>query len=378
MIASSKLLDIEGTKDFKQIQEVVYRTMKLTGGAIVLLPIVKKGNVSFQKVKVLESHHLKNKDGKEDTSNLTGGIEEDANGEISKYHILKQHPNSSVNGVEEEWVIIPAKSDIKHNVLHYYKQERAGQKKGIPYLSAVLDTLRKLTDFSEAELDAAILNARYAGFIFNDNPPQLGGMDEEEDTKEKEPMQLKKGNLIQLPQGWKVDFANPSRPNANYATFAEAQLKELCVGLNLSYEMFLKHFRASYSASRGAVVEGKKYFKSERHDLASSVCQPIFENIILQLVIDKTLYLPGFLTDPMTRMAWLGSVWVGDAQEELDKLKAGKGSKLLIEEGLSTRDREAKEINGTNYNRNVAIAEDETSKLELSKIPYIGVVNENN
>lgn len=372
MLAKSKHLDIMGQRDFKQLQEVAYRTMKVTGGTVVLFPVIEKDTNFKMKIKLLEAQHLCNKDDKLDSEKLAGGVELDRYGCVSKLHILKNHPDGYTTN--RKWAVVPVSNGYRHNALHIYEQKRAGQRRGVPYISAVLDVFRKLNDYSEAELDAALLNARFAGFVWNENPPAFDP-NEEEETEQKA-MDIKKGNLIQLEQGWKVSFADPSRPNANFGGYLEAEIKILCMGLNIPFELFMKHFTASYSASRGAIIEGKKYFYSQRHDLATMFCQPVFENIILQLVLDGTLNLPGFLTDPLARLAWLSSEWVGDAQEELDPLKAVKASVLKIENALSTGDREAKEMNGSDFNTNVAVGKEETRKLENSGILYKGQNNQ--
>lgn len=366
MVANSTYLDIMGLHDFKQLQEIAHRTMKMTGGTLVLFPTVENDANFKLKIKLLEAQHLANKDNKADTELIAGGIELDTYGAVSKYHILKNHPNGYVG--KKEWVTIPRKSGLKYNVLHLYEQKRAGQRRGIPYIASVLDIFRKINDYSEAELDAAILNARFAGFVFNENPPMV----EDDETTTPEPMTIKKGNLIQLQQGWKIHFADPARPNVNFTTFLEGQIKMMCIGLHIPYELFMKHFEASYSASRGAIIEGKKYFYSQRYDLATMFCQPVFENVMLQFVLDGTLDLAGFLTDPLARLAWLGTEWVGDVQEELDPLKAVNAAEARVKSGFSTRDREAKQINGTDFGRNIETANDETTKLEKSGLPYIG------
>lgn len=365
MLAGSTHLDIMGLRNFKQLQEIAYRTAKMTGGAIALYPKVKTDKNFKLKIKLLEAQHLCNKDNMQDTERLAGGVKVDGFGAVSHYHILKNHPNGY--GKKQEWVVIPTKSGLKHNVVHLYEQKRAGQRRGVPYISAVLDVFRKLNDYSEAELDSALLNARFAGFVWNDTPPppEMDELDEEADAPMPS-MDIKKGNLIQLEQGWKVDFADPSRPNANFGGFMEAQIKMMCIGLNIPFELFMKHFTASYSASRGAIIEGKKYFYSQRHDLASIFCQPTYENVILELVLDGKIQLQGFLTDPLARLAWLGTEWIGDAQEELDPLKAVNASAKRMELGLSTGDREAKEMNGSSFKRNVDVATEETKLLEKS------------
>lgn len=58
---------------------------------------------------------------------------------------------------------------------------------------------------------------------------------------------------------------------------------------------------------------------------------------------------PGFFDDPAIRQAWSGADWYGDAQGQLDPLKEANAAKVRVEEGFSTREREAAELTGMKY-----------------------------
>ena len=60
---------------------------------------------------------------------------------------------------------------------------------------------------------------------------------------------------------------------------------------------------------------------------------------------------PGFFDDPAIRAAWCGAEWFGDAQGQLDPKKEAEAAKIRVDEGFSTREREAAELTGMKYDQ---------------------------
>ena len=63
----------------------------------------------------------------------------------------------------------------------------------------------------------------------------------------------------------------------------------------------------------------------------------------------QLLLAPGFFSDPSIKKAWCGADWAGDTQGQLDPTKEAQAAKLRVEEGFSTRDREAAELTGMSF-----------------------------
>ncbi len=54
--------------------------------------------------------------------------------------------------------------------------------------------------------------------------------------------------------------------------------------MELPSELLLKNYDASYSASRGAVLEAEKYFKTVRNKFRRNFWEPIYENFMEEVV----------------------------------------------------------------------------------------------
>jgi capsid protein len=88
--------------------------------------------------------------------------------------------------------------------------------------------------------------------------------------------------------------------------FVMAIYRQVGVQLELPFEILIKHFQSSYSASRGAILEAWKFFRGRRTWLDTHFCTPVYEAVISEAVARGWLEAPGFFDDPFLRQAYLG------------------------------------------------------------------------
>jgi len=95
-------------------------------------------------------------------------------------------------------------------------------------------------------------------------------------------------------------------------------------------------------------------FKMYLSWLATDFCQPIFEEWMSEAVAKGRISAPGFFSDPMIRKAYCGAEWNGPAQGLLNPVQEVEAAEKRVVNGFSTRDREAMEMNGSDFYRNAA------------------------
>ncbi len=185
-----------------------------------------------------------------------------------------------------EWVRVPAYGAAtgRRNVIHVMNRERIDQRRGVPFLAPVIEALKQLGRYTDAELVAAVVGGLFAVFVEREdgtedmegavgtNVPDEDRVDDEDETS----IELAPGAVIDLQPGEKAHAEQPGRPNANFAAFVEAICRQIGAALEIPYELLLKHFTASYSASRGALEEAWKMFRMYRTWLATDFCQVIY------------------------------------------------------------------------------------------------------
>ena len=105
----------------------------------------------------------------------------------------------------------------------------------------------------------------------------------------------------------------------------------------MPYELLIKHFTASYSASRAALLEAWKMFRMKRVWIASNFCQPIYEEWLTEAILKGRIgSLKDSLMIPAIKQAWCGVEWVGPSQGQIDPVKEANAAAIRVEQGFST------------------------------------------
>lgn len=371
--AESKLCDSTRANNFYEIQQVACMSWLMNGDACVLLEYDKKKTSFFPyglRVHLIESDRISSPNTNGTNVNLYAtnpdngnrifsGVEVDENGRVVAYHICSTYPNSNLKA-EKKWKRVEAfgkKTGIQ-NVLMIYETERAEQYRGVPYLAPVIESLKQLTRYSEAEMMAAVINGFFTVFITSENGTSemgfTGVVDEEEAaTNDNVSYELGAGMVNMLNPGEKIEIADAKRPSSNFDAFVTSLAKYVGAALEIPVELLMKNFNSSYSASRAALLEAWKAFRMKRNWLAADFCQPVYEIFLTEAVASGRLNAPGFFLDPLIRKAYCGAQWNGPAQGMLDPVKEVTAAEKRINIGISTRQRETVEMNGGDFEDNV-------------------------
>lgn len=361
LATETREIDAERALPFSLLQGLVFLKVLEDGDVLVNLPrFARPGSPYSLKLQAIEAARICNPDNKPATATLVGGVEKDRYGAPLAYHIINQHPGSALRYRSGEnkptWTRLPAFSPTGAPLaLHLFDKTRPGQTRGAPYLAPVVELIKQLGRYTDAEVMAAVVSGMLTVFVTNETGnPALGPAPNQSNstgdpTKQVDTTgtELGYGSVIGLMPGEKVETVNPGRPNPAFDPFVEAISKQIAMALELPKEVLFKSFMASYSASRAALEEAWDYFQRRRHWLVTVFCQPVYEAIITEAVIRGRLQAPGFLSNPMIRKAWLETTWTGDAPSQLDPLKEINAAARRVELTISTLDEESRRLTGT-------------------------------
>lgn len=360
--ADSDSCDIERLDNFCELQQLVFLNWLLSGDVIALLPTTTRKNIPYDlRIQLIESDRLCTPYEHLNDTKYSGGIEIDSNGEIVAYHILNTHPLSRYTEGMPKWVRVEAfgKETGRRNVIHIMNRERIGQRRGVPILAPVIESLKQMGRYMDAELVAAVVSGMFAVFIQkSDNSgggSPIGAVVDESEQVSTNPNDVEIGNgtIIDLEEGESANAVSPGRPNANFEGFVTAISRQIGAALEIPYEVLLKNFTSSYSASRGALLEFWKSIRMYRNWLAKDFCQPIYEEWLTEAVAKGRVNAPGFFNDYAIRKAYSGAEWHGQAQGLLNPVQEVQAAQMRVENGFSTRAREAQEMTGSDFYKNV-------------------------
>lgn len=297
------------------------------------------------------------------------GVEVDAGGMIQAYHICNRYPFELGNGEKTQWKRVSAygKETGLPNVLHVMDSERPGQYRGVSYLAQIIEPLLQLRRYTESELTAAIVESFFTAFVKTENPDEnpfneVGG-DVDEVSKSPDEYEMGPAQINFMKQNEDIVFADPKRPNNGFDVFTRAICTQIGAALEIPGDLLLKQFGASYSASRAELLEAWKAFRMRRIWFADDFCQPAYEVWLSEAIARGRITAPGFFTDPMVRMAYCGSEWIGPSQGMLDPSKEIKAEILAVNKGFTTHEDATIRLNGGTWESNMDKLERENKRL---------------
>ena len=344
MWAESPFADAHGELNFYEQQDLALRSHDVSGDSFVLLASKVRDGWPFRlATQIIEADRISNPDGRMNSSAMVDGVERANDGEPVRVYVAKHHPGKIIPGSANAWTPIDIRSASgRRNILHLKKVKRPGQTRGLPILDPIIATIKQLTRYSDAEVDAAVNSAAMALFLTMDAEAFSDILSEKEQAKVLAAANsgwdgtIESGKAINLMPGESVISPTPGRPNPNFDPFFGAMLNICSMGLNMPKEVLAKAFNASYSASRAALMDAWRTWKIERAWLARRMCQPIYEEWLADAVALGVVDAPGFFVDPFIRTAWCRTSWCGDGPGALDPLKEAMAAGKRIELGQTT------------------------------------------
>jgi len=347
--AESPDCDVARQLDFYGIQELAFRSYLESGDTFVLTPTpARSGKPARLALQIIEADRVCNPNRTADSATVIDGVEiYPQTGEVIAYHVARQHPGSNLT-TANVWDRVPARgsSTGRRNVLAIFKPLRPGQVRGVPWISPILEPLKQLGRWSDAELNAAVVSGLMATFIKMDPDAFQGIYDEEAQdgyvaNASKWSGEMESGKAINLLPGESIESPTPGRPNPAFDPFWTAMVRQIGMALEMPFEVLVMHFQSSYSAARAALLMAWKAFRSKRDMLAKTLCQPVFELWLADEVAAGRINCPGFFADDIIRAAWCAAIWTGDGPGSIDPTKEVTAAKMRVELGISTKQAES-------------------------------------
>ena len=361
--SESRDCDATGVQDFAGLQALVFRGMLESGDDFV---IPRRREPSPDRpigltLQVFEADQVstpnQGAEGRatgESGNRIVDGVEMDNDGRVVAYHFRKEHPGN-LTGTGREWSRVEARADNGRLLVnHIYDRKRIGQTRGVPILAPVIEPLRQLQIYSEAELYAAVISAMItivnkfaAGEGLQPVQPtgDTGAKASDKDYK------MAPGLIFDLDNEDNIEVPSLGRPNANFDPFFLSVIRQIGAALGVPSEVLIMSFTASYSASRAALEQAWQLFRMQRTWLVRHFCKWVYQEFLMEAIGAGRLAAPGFFQDPLIRQAWCGAVWVGAARISIDPFKENQADALAEDRGWKTATEITAEKTGGDWER---------------------------
>ncbi len=375
--ADSTACDADRVDDFYGLQQLAFLSSLMNGDAFATLTLKPRPQQPYDlRVRLIEADRVCSPNYRDrmtrgtvlgrDVESIVQGVETDEDGEIIAYWIANKHPRSYTTLKPQDWkrVEVYGKKTGMKNILHIMQRERAGQRRGVPILAPVLETLKQLERYAEAETTAALLGAIFTVFVkkgsITDEGP-FGQMMREELLNrvtgggERDPndLELGAGLIMDLEMGESVDTVETQHPHSGYDTFMMARMKQASSALEIPVNVLYKHFDVNFSCARGALNEFWRTCGMMRDWFSEDFCQPIYEMWFTEAVARGRIDAPGYFDDPAVRKAYTDCKWNGPARTAMNPSQEVEAAMKRVEAGFSTAAEETAQLTGGDYNRNI-------------------------
>jgi len=238
--------------------------------------------------------------------NAVDGIVFDEYGNPIFYHILRTHPGDVLHTMEHDEV--PAEY-----VIHWYRLERPGQKRGVPILAPALPLFSKLRRFTLAVLGAAEAAAMQAGVLYTDGAPH----DEDVEGEAFESVEFERNMFTTLPGGYRLEQLKAEQPTTTYSEFKAELIDEAARCENVPSNIARGNSSAyNYASGR---LDNQMFGRSQHVD-HSEVEEEVIDRIWAAW-IDEAAREPGVIPDGFPPMAECSHEWFWDGREHVDPNK---------------------------------------------------------
>jgi lambda family phage portal protein len=249
--ANTKTCDAERRGNFGQLQALARLSQLMSGDVFALLHTSEREGERYDlRIQLIEADRVCNPETvpiPSPLANVYGGVEIGEFGEPVAYWIRNSHPGDAFSFgprlvTVPKWERVPAfgAETGRPMVLHLMEQERPGQRRGVPILAPVMERLKQISRYTEAEIMAAVVSGFFTAVVTSDKDPTVpiealqlapGRDGRRHPAAAGQPGALGNGSIIGLEPGEKIDELNPTRPNAGFEPFVMALCRQIGAGL---------------------------------------------------------------------------------------------------------------------------------------------------
>ena len=352
MWANSLTADFFNRNNFKELQRVIFNASLADGDAFCIFR--RRNNAPYSLcLQILEAKRVSNPQSYgainpvevllPNEHKIINGIEVDKFGRQVAIHVSNRIWDEPLSTTAElKWQRVKTFGENgTRNVLQICYDTTPGQFRGVPLLAPVIETLKQVARYSDAELTSSIIRSFFSlffvqpasNFNLNEMLPQ-----EEIDVSE---YRLGSGTISALPKGVDIKSVEANNAQNTFDSFITQFSKQIGAAIGIPYEVLLKNFQSSYSASRASILEAEKTFKQRRAGFILDFLQPVYETFLIEAVATGRINAPHFFDNETARYLWSCADFRREVSPGIDPVKDVNAAKTRIELGISTREIEA-------------------------------------
>lgn len=285
-------------------------------------------------------------------------------------------------GVGLDYERIPAygkETGLKMAWMIYGLRYRIDTMRGVPLLTAVLETVKKLERYKEATVGGAEERAKVAfqvvhgktstgespldkrmalAFDTNNAQSQIP-IDAAGKAIAREVAVTTNKQAFNMPVDSELKILNAPTGELNYKDFYATNTDAICSTVNIPPNVAMSKYDSNFSASRAALKDWENTLNVGRKKFSKDFYQPIFDLWFYVQVLQNKIAAPGFIAAMLSGNkyvigAYLRARWVGAQVPHIDPLKEVKAERAKLGAAglsipLTTAEAAVESLNGTDF-----------------------------
>lgn len=386
--SKSKLSDYSNQNNLHRIASTALLNA-IIGGDVLVVQRFIKGNLNVQ---LIDGNHVMTplftddikKAGKRGNT-IINGIELDKRGNHIAYYVRENL---------RSFRRIPARGTKSGGLMAYLVyglRYRLDNHRGIPLISAVLETLKKLDRYKEATVGAAEERQKIPFYIEHDststgeNPMQKEmaeaagikrdtiGNSFDDSIPIRENIALTTGKSVwNMPIGARLK-ALESKNELFFKDFYTTNVNMVCAAIGIPPEVALSKYDSNFSASRAALKDWEHTINVRREDMTFQFYQPFYNNWLKTEILKGTISAEGYTSALLQRNeivleSFNNARFVGANVPHIDPLKevAAERAKLGPDGAripLTTAEAATEALNSGDFDQNLNRFNEEVDQL---------------
>lgn len=342
--AQNKMCDYSNTNTLGSIAKTAFLNAKIGGDALVILRVIK----GVLKIQLIDGAHICSPHSGTDNwasvtaagNNLRNGVEYAANGEVVAYWV--QDDRFQFSRIEAK----NKTTGLLQAYLVSGQRYRLDNYRGIPVMSTVLETIKKLERYKEATLGTAEEQAKVAfqivhGTASTGESPLVDAMAKAAGRDADLPKTDDGTNLANTvaattnkqvfnnTQDSEIKTLNHSTGQLYFKDFYETNTHIMCAAIGIPPNVALSMYNDSFSASRAALKDWEHVINVSREDFTAQFYAPIYQFFLHLEILKGKISAPGYLTayyagNEMAIAAYQSCRFRGPIPGHIDPLKEVK------------------------------------------------------
>ncbi len=270
--------DITNQLDFVQMQQLILTTVAQDGEAIIKIVCDPK-NPFGMSLQLIDAQHIDVEYNKKLSNGrmIKHGVEFEATGKPIAYHFLECDALNNITSTKKYNRVLAI------NILHIFKSEQIGQKRGMPWVATALFRMKMLDSYQDAAIINANATAKKIAFFkktFNDTSDDV-------ETPQFQDEHIGYGII---PPGYELVPFDSQYPNGESEPFTKSILRGIASGLGVSYNSLATDLEGvNFSSLRHGAIEERDSYKVMQGWFVSAFLKPLYERWLESALLSNAI-----------------------------------------------------------------------------------------